>query len=482
MRAVPVVLCLVLVGCMRPKDKDPGTVDASTDPVPADACTSGLACFQVDCASKGLPPTTVEGTVFAPNGTLPLYGVDVYVPASEPGPLPAGVTCSRCTDELPGGQLVATRTDEAGHFKLPNVPATQNVPLVIQVGKWRRQLVLPNVAACNALPLAAVDTTLPKGRHDATPNTARTTGGEPKVDLPFIAVSTGAFDALECLILKLGIDPTEITNPAGGGHVQLYSNPGANRGQGANVFTGTWPGGASAAFGDARTLWGSQANLSAYDITMLSCEGGQYAPSKPQTAMNALHDYSESGGRVFMSHWQNIWIGGEGANLSHGLADWQAITTWAYGAPEDQDAAIATIDETSHAKGASFAKWMDNVGASTTHGQVPINEARYTLAGNDASKSERWVHIDPAVPANNAHQSVQDLQFTTPLDVPAADRCGKVVFSDMHVSSGSTSAAAVPYPGGCAKDGSGNPAPLSPQEKALAFIFFDIASCVGPIL
>jgi hypothetical protein len=76
---------------------------------------------------------------------------------------------------------------------------------------------------------------------------------------------------------------------------------------------------------------------------------------------------------------------------------------------------------------------------------------------------------------------VQDLQFTTPLDQPIEQRCGKVVFSDMHVSSGSTSSAAVPYPGGCAVDGMGNLEPLSPQEKALAFIFFDIAACVGPL-
>jgi hypothetical protein len=45
----------------------------------------------------------------------------------------------------------------------------------------------------------------------------------------------------------------------------------------------------------------------------------------------------------------------------------------------------------------------------------------------------------------------------------------------MHVSADSTSSAGNPYPGGCST------APLTPQEKALAFMFFDIASCVGSI-
>ena len=237
-----IALVTASLSCGR---RHPGELDAGTDAVTTDAgCAPGdLTCFIVDCGAKNLPPTSLKGTVYAPNGTLPLYGVNVYVPAADPGALPLGVTCDRCTDGLLGASIVATTTDEAGNFELDNVPATTNVPLVIQVGKWRRQLVLPNVAACQATPAAIADTTLPKSRTDASPLTAiDATTGAPKVDLPYIAVTTGSYDALECLILKLGIDPKEITNDVGGGHVRWFTNAGAApAGQGAEVFEAGWP-------------------------------------------------------------------------------------------------------------------------------------------------------------------------------------------------------------------------------------------------
>jgi hypothetical protein len=469
-----------------------GFLDAGDDTLPAPECL-GLSCDQYNCAPKGLPPTSVSGIVYAPNGTLPLYGVNVYVPASDPGPLTMGATCARCSDGLPGGALTATTTDEMGRFTLVNVPATGDVPLVIQVGKWRRQLKLPQVAACQDFPLDAVETTLPKSRDDLTTHST-------SVDMPMIAISTGSADAIECLMLKLGIASKEITNQAGGGHVQLFADPGAVDvmntpvGEGAKDFVANWPGGSSAAFSDsASTLWNTQANLAAYDITILSCEGGQYPATKPQPSLDAMKAYADNGGRVFMSHWHNIWIGGEDGNAAHGIADWEAVATFDYAATQNLATTTAFIDEM-QPKGPSFAQWMVNVGGSVTKDQVAESEPRFTLQMiNNPPNAERWVYIDPAVsidPNNNqGYVSIQDMQFTTPVDIDPTQRCGKVVFSDMHVSSGSTSNRTKPYPGGCACNLVGgqpdplctSPQDLSPQEKALAFMFFDIASCVGPI-
>ena len=59
---------------------------------------------------------------------------------------------------------------------------------------------------------------------------------------------------------------------------------------------------------------------------------------------------------------------------------------------------------------------------------------------------------------------------------PESDRCGRVVFSDMHASPGDRSSSTLTFPsGGCTT----GVASLTPQEKALVFALFDLGSCVG---
>jgi hypothetical protein len=401
----------------------------------ADACI-GLECQVVNCEAMGMPPTSVSGTVFAPNGTLPLYGVNVYVPRDAVPPFTPGVTCDRCSDNLPGSPIAKVTSDEAGKFTLPDIPAGDNIPLIITIGKWRTQVVLPHVAQCMDMPLPAAMTKLPSKKSEG--------------EIPQIGITTGSADALECLVRKLGIDDTEITNDSGTGRIHLYADPGSGGGQGTNSFQ------AGGAFNDARNLWGDLNKLKNYDILIFSCEGAQHSESKSQQAMNAVKMYADIGGRIFMSHWHNIWI--EGATqdgTGQSIPEWTQVAQF-----DDGNASPNTdlIDENSNPKGMSFATWMVNVMASPMRDQIPISAGK--------GKAERWVYFQTRP---------QNFQFTTPQNVPDDQRCGKVVFSDMHVSGDSTSAPGKPYPTGCAATA------LTPQEKALAFMFFDIASCVGVI-
>jgi hypothetical protein len=426
--------------------------------VEGNGCT-GIQCNVTACASKGMQPTTITGTVFAPNGTLPLFGIDVYVPNADPGPFKASVACGSCSNGLPGNPIVQAVTDEAG--------------------KLRRQIKIPRVAACSTQAIPAADTTFPKSHDDMTPNTT-------SVDMPRIAISTGSADSLECLVRRLGIADKEITTDKEPGKIHLFADLGATvdaAGTGTATFDASFAGG-SRAFSDSKTLWGTTSTdagkLGSYDIVILSCEGAQHVETKSQDAMTRLKDYADLGGRVFLSHWHNIWIeGSTTGNNKNGAkpAVWSTLATWSNDGGNGPT--IDTIDEQHNPKGPSFATWMLNVGGSKPGMrdliEIQNNTGKDTAISVDNNNVEQWVYWQK----DATTQLTQNFQFSTPNEKALEDRCGKVVFSDMHVSGGPSKDGnnkVLPYPPSC-----GPATDLSPQEKALAFMFFDISSCVGAL-
>jgi hypothetical protein len=378
------------------------------------------------------------------------------VPSQDPGPLPDGAQCTRCNGNLPGGVISQTKSDEAGHFSIQDVPVGANIPVVVMMGKWRKQFVVPQVNQCTDNPIGAMDAKLPATKAEG--------------DIPLIAISTGSADALECLIRKLGVADSEIGTKGGPQRIHLYSDT-QSAGQGAAMFQGGFPGG-SGAFADSQMLWNDMNAMKAYDILIFSCEGAQNANTKSQNAMNAVKAYADIGGRVFMSHWHNIWLEGATQDAQPqrpmvwtGIAQWNDSGT-TFGPDND------TIDEANNPKGASFATWMMNVMGSPARDQVPIGSqtGKQTCTMVDNGKAERWVFW-----TSGGTQFPQNFQFTTPNEAAADQRCGKVVFSDMHVSGDSSSSPGAAYPSTCSNSA------LTPQEKALAFMFFDIATCVDVI-
>jgi hypothetical protein len=423
MRIGFLVLLAVVIGCGPERDNNalPDADEGST------TCT-GIECQVVDCEKKGLPPTSVSGTVFAPNGTLALYGAVVYVPFIDPGPFKEGVECTQCVDQLPGGAVAHTISDTAGKFTLSNIPSGTDIPLFITIGKWRRKVTIPSVVQCQDNPLPAVLTSLPRNKFEG--------------DIPRIAIATGSCDALECLLRKIGIADGEFTSDSGGGRIHLYSS------NGASMLPNSTP------MSPAATLWGNQAKMMDYDLMMFSCECSQRANEKPQAYMDNLKAYADAGGRVFLSHYHAVWIEGERNVPTHA---------------DEYGSGTGIIDTVGNPKGSAFAEWMMNVQGSTSLGSVAITESRQSCSAVDSTRAERWVYM----PIGGVDYP-QNFQFTTPNELPKEERCGKVVFSDMHVASGSSSSGA--FPSGCSATA------MSPQEKALAFMLFDIATCVGPIL
>ena len=120
------------------------------------AVCTGLCTQQTVCPGGGT--TSISGTVTTPNGTLPIYGALVYVPN---GPVAAFATerVVRAVRRLrPGAPLVSTTTGPDGKFLLPNVPVSSvaagkvnNIPVVVQLGRWRKQFTIVTTGCTNTL-------------------------------------------------------------------------------------------------------------------------------------------------------------------------------------------------------------------------------------------------------------------------------------------------------------------------------------------
>jgi hypothetical protein len=410
-------------------------------------CTQGN-CTQMPCAAG--TSTTISGTVFAPNGTLPIYNVIVYVPNE---PVPAfmpGATCDRCGQNIMN-PVTSTLTDTMGRFVLPDAPVGENIPLVIQIGKWRRQITVSNVPRC-------VDTALTDASQTSLPS------NKSEGDIPLIAITTGGADSMECLPLRMGIDASEFTTNAGDGRIHLYGGTDS----GMSVATKALDSGEMLPHAD--TLWSSATTLGAYDITILSCEGDSNENDRPAGARQALFDYANIGGRVFTSHWHHRWIS-EGPDPFPDTGTWNDLDN-----PENP--VTATINQ-SFPKGMALAQWLVNVGASTMAGQMQVLEARNNIQAVNTMYATEWMTVPAASGGRGMGMgtAVEYLSFNTPLTVPETMRCGRVVYTDLHVSNASDMGTpgddpGMPFPGHCASR------ELTPQEKAVVFMLFDLSSCI----
>jgi hypothetical protein len=381
----------------------------------------------------------VTGKVYDPSGQVPLYNALVYVPNGQIQPFTPGVNCDRCGAFTTGSPLVMTLTGADGAFTLRDVPVGSNIPLVIQIGRWRRQVALPSVAACTSNPITDV-------------NLVRMPRNKSEGDIPLMAIATGNADPLECLLRKIGISDSEFTAPGGGGRVHYYRENGIDMSPPA-------PAGSA--------LWSDAGTLMNYDVVLLPCEG---APNrKPVSAAQNIVNYSGAGGRVFTTHYGYVWLA-----FSPDNDPFPTTGSWA---PQSCDAYTRTLSVTvdqTFPKGASFAQWLVNVGSSSTLGSLGLVESRHDLLATTAL-SQQWLYTNIA--GCNPAPAVEHMTFNTPLNPPPQPdggtgvQCGRVVFSDFHVSATALSGSPT-FPASCAV------APLTAQEKALVFMLFDVSSCI----
>lgn len=414
-------------------------------------CT-GLCLQQKACGTK--PTTSLSGTVMDPAGKVPLYNVLVYVPNAPVEPVVNGATCDRC-GSVSGDPLVTALTGVDGTFKLENVPVGKDIPLVVQIGKWRRQIVVPTVAECADTALAAEDIRLPRRKSEG--------------DIPQIALTTGGADVMECWLRKVGLADEEFTPGSGSGKVHFYAGSG-------DGVTSSFQGGQK--FSSAQDFWSTQGNLMKYDIVILSCEGITAPETKPPQALDAMKQYANAGGRVFASHWHRYWFNtaaqqgeepaGPQPSPFENFASWRDRN-------EPPNPSYGTLN-TSFPKGQAMKDWLGqtSVGAlcpvpglcgNNQAGKLRIDDPRHNVDSVDTDKATSWITV-PNGGSSTAHEYIS---FNAPIPAAEDQKCGRVVYSDLHVTTADEHG---PWPSGC------NTSELTPQEKALEFMLFDLSSCI----
>jgi hypothetical protein len=381
--------------------------------------------------------TTVSGVVYEPSGRLPLYNVAVFIPNSTPKPFVEGVTCESCGASITGSPISITLTDAQGKFTLSNVPVGANIPLLMQVGRWRRQVTIPTVTACTNTPITDPSLThLPRNKAEG--------------DLPKMALVSGGADPFECLLLKM-IEPSEFTKETADGRVHFFHNNG--------LTMATPP-------SEGPALYGHLDALKKYDVVFLPCEGGPYR--KEPTETQNIVDYSAAGGRMFTTHFGYVWT-------AWGAPPFPSTANWTPDA-RTADRVKVTINQ-AFPKGKAFASWLENVGAASG-GIIQLIDPRKDV-GTVRPSTIDWMHGDVTGQTQGSNYNwTPHLTFNVPFNPPpSADggpgqTCGRVVFSDFHVATDATNGEDE-FPNACKSN-----TDFTAQEKALVFMMFDLASCV----
>ena len=407
----------------------------------------------------------VSGTVYDPAGKVPLYNVTVYVPNAALDPIPEGASCDKCSAQLSGNPIAAALTDANGRFQLDNVPSGPNIPLVIQVGKWRRQVTHPDRHLLRRQP-----------DHRREPDAPAATQAEGHI--PKIALTTGGSDALECLLREIGIADTEFTTDTGTGRVNLYVGGTAGRVEqpGTDRFAAALGG---AMFPNATTLWGKHDQAARLRHPHALVRGEPVR--RRQEAVHRQHQELRRFGRApLQRHLHFYWLrrarrpGRRTASLHRRHAGGATIRRTLRPPPSTPPSPRARRWPTGWSRDRRDDDARPDRSSTTAHSVAEVNAAHAALD----------LHADESELTASPSGSAQYMTFNTPVEATADKQCGRVVVTDIHVKAAPPAAGEskdksdpgrrTPFPTGCTS------VTLRAQDKALEFLFFDLSACVQP--
>ncbi len=449
-RLLEICLCagliLVLDAC-SPSTRQRAPVPTVTSDAGDDCTTTGTCDLGSgeECAAG--ESTAVKGVLYAPNGVDPVPRAHIYVPATTLVPFSAQVACDGCVGTSTA--LTSTITEFDGTFRLDKVPPGDAVKVVAELGRFRR-VVTMKVQQCkqNAIPhdptLAIGGIRLPGKDGDL----------DPEDHAPHIAVATGDFDQIECVLKRMGIT-----------QIDLYDD----RNSATPPTVGTF-----------ESLLTDLDKMKNYNLLVVNCTENQYESilQEPGVLSN-IEQYIGAGGRLYANDWADDMIAQVPQFLPYmcfvpgGLSTAMAPATCPTTPnqprvnhvtnPYNYDTQATIEDMTLKKWLAYFPQSLQNDLMSIYYSFVVVDQA-----GPDPNyPATTWV--DAPLPLTSASLGVRPLTVTFDYN-----HCGRVHYSTYNTEpSGGVSGTRYPDCGGRTT--------FYPQERVLEYLMFQITDCVSTI-
>ena len=173
----------------------------------------------------------------------------------------------------------------------------------------------------------------------------------------------------------------------------------------------------------ASNLWGNLAELSQYDMVMLSCECDEHLENKGPAAYDAVNRYMAMGGRVYSSDFQYVWYK---YSPDPNVRATAVINPQA--SPLTPDGTEVKLNRLAEGKGAGrLVRLPDPARCTVGHSRRCVQQFQ-----QHRPPSRAGVGIvgapDQATPPHPTFFSMN-----TPVGAPVEQQCGRAIHLDAHI-------------------------------------------------